>query len=122
MADQIRAYARQNYIEPARRRGEKRVTIVAGDIVRALGLVNRTPNVCSALRSKTFLSESNAHLEEVEGPRSGNSTTVKFTYELDEPSKKGASFEDLRGIGKETFARLGGAEHFIKEERKAWGE
>jgi len=42
--DHVRSYARMKYIEAARRRGEKTVRIVSGDIYRAL----KVPNVASA--------------------------------------------------------------------------
>jgi len=32
------------------------------------------------------------------------------------------SWDELRGIGKETFEALGGGEAFIKSEREAWGD
>jgi hypothetical protein len=48
-ADQVREHARQVYIEPARRRGDSTVRIVAGDVQKAVRLVHRTALVCQAL-------------------------------------------------------------------------
>jgi len=56
-ADQVREHARQEYIEPARRRGDSIVRIVAGDVQKAARLVNRTALVCQALKSHKFLKE-----------------------------------------------------------------
>jgi len=37
-ADAIRMYAQKEYVEPARRKGEKRVLIIAGDVHRGMRL------------------------------------------------------------------------------------
>lgn len=71
LADQVKEFARNQYIEPARRRGEATVRIVAGDVHRALRFVNRVPTVCTALRSTGFLRNNGLILEKREGPPSG---------------------------------------------------
>ncbi|MDR3691145.1 MAG: hypothetical protein P4L46_17320 [Fimbriimonas sp.] len=106
----------------ARQEGLELVTIVAGDIVRELGLKNRTPSVCEALSSTRFLTENGIALVRAEGPPSGHSTTMKYTYRLkpqtDDPKKvKGVSLLSLRGAGKDVFSALGGGEAFLKSER-----
>ena len=53
-ADQVREYAMQNYIVPARSAGKKTVTFSAGEIHTALGFQRRVPAVCNALGSKKF--------------------------------------------------------------------
>jgi hypothetical protein len=123
LTDQVRDYARRKYIDAARRRGESVVQIVAGDVHKALGLSNRVPVVCNALSSKSFLEENKIVLESREGPPSGLSTTVRFTYRL--LDQKGAAdegvsrspFLGLRGIAKRVFQELGGGEAFIRAER-----
>src|ERR1700722_16593342 len=80
--EKSREYASQEYVEPARRRGDSTVQITAGDIHKALGFRNRVPTVCQALQSKKFLEENQLVLEKIEGPPSGQSTTVAFTYRL----------------------------------------
>src|SRR5687767_13882387 len=67
IADKIRAFAREKYIRPAKARGEQRVTILAGDLVRELGLDNRTPAVCCALRSLIFQRENGIELASADG-------------------------------------------------------
>jgi hypothetical protein len=121
LTDQIRDHARRQYIEAARRRGEAVVRIVAGDVHKALGLSNRVPVVCNALSSKSFLEENKITLEGREGPPSGLSTTVRFTYRLlrenrDAPGSP-SPFLGLRGIAKQVFQALGGGEAFIRAER-----
>lgn len=54
MADAIRAFTCQRYIEPARRRGDTHVEIRMGDVHRDMGLKHRQPAVCSAIQAKKF--------------------------------------------------------------------
>ena len=120
LTDKIRDHARRQYIEAARRRREAVVQIVAGDVHKALGLSNRVPVVCNALASKSFLEENKIALESREGPPSGLSTTVKFTYRLLENGGTDAArspFLGLRGVAKQVFQALGGGEAFIRAER-----
>ena len=126
-ADQVREHARREYIEPARRRGDSTVRIVAGDVQKAVRLVNRTALVCQALRSHKFIEENHLALEKWDGPPSGMSTTVTFTYRLaGRPAAAGqppgeSPLLRLWGIGKEVFRSLGGGEAFIRSERERWG-
>ena len=76
-----------------------------------LGLTNRVPVVCQALKSKRFLRENHLVVKDVSGPPSGLSTTVKFTFEIasndnDEAAKKPHPLWDLLGIGKAVFDEL----------------
>jgi hypothetical protein len=120
-SDSIRDYAREQYIDPARRRGEQSVRILVGEVHRALGLNNLVPAVCSALRGTKFLKENHLHLEKSEGPPSGMSTTVAFTYQIEgtQPRDKTSksTFLQARGIAKEVFQALGGGEAFLRAER-----
>lgn len=125
-ADQFREYANKHYVEPARRAAEKIVRIKSGDIVKGLGLKDCTPNVCSALERPVFQKRYGLKLigKQTSAPK-GVSTTVVFTYRIldqdneqgDKPSRT-VTFDDLRGIGKETFDALGGGEAFIRNERE----
>jgi hypothetical protein len=123
-AERVREHVRREYVEPARRRHETAIRIVAGEVQKAVGLSNRVPLVCQALKSHKFLDENHLVLEKWEGPPSGMSTTVVFTYRLlddagQAPSESAASmFLQLRGIGKEVFQSLGGGEAFIRKERE----
>jgi hypothetical protein len=137
-SNEIRRYAREKYIEPAMARGQREVCVRAGDVHKALALKNRVPIVCQALESKLFLKENNLVLESKEGPPSGLSTSVIFTYrigreqqqtDMDRSSahvryKNPALLEllKLKGIGKELFATLGGGENFLRSERQALNE
>ncbi len=120
-SDQIRAYARERFIEPARKRGETTVRIVAGDIVRALQMAGRVPSVCQSMKSNIFLEENGLTIVRQEGPPSGQGTRVAITYQLAKGTA-GASpgreaFLALRGIGKAVFESLGGGEAYLRRER-----
>jgi hypothetical protein len=119
--DRVREFVRREYIDPARKRGEHRVRILAGDVHRALGLHNRIPLVCSALRSGEFLRRNHLRIESQDGPPSLMSTTVTFTYVLEDPAGRQAtqsSLYQLRGIAKQAFQELGGGEAFLRAERR----
>jgi hypothetical protein len=135
--DRVRHSAAEQYIEPARRRGEEIVKIHSGTFGKFLVEhkvlpPNRFPIICNALRSKQFAKENRITLQEVQGPPSGRSSTVTFVYKI-EPvstpsqhsspppaSKRANSFLKLRGILKPTYERLGGAEAFHRRERESW--
>ncbi|MCX6628634.1 MAG: hypothetical protein NTW28_13505 [Candidatus Solibacter sp.] len=91
---------------------------------KAVRLSNRVALVCQALKSHKFLNENHLVLEKWDGPPSGMSTTVIFTYRLLEEAGQTSSesvewpFLRLRGIGKEVFRSLGGGEAFIRKERE----
>jgi hypothetical protein len=123
-ADNIRTYAREKYVIPARGQSEKRFSIRTGDVVREMKLVaGRTPAVCSALKTKEFLEENALRLISRTGPESGQSTTVTYTYEfIDEGTDSKAldrqdAWNRLRGALKDVFAELGGGENYLRNER-----
>jgi hypothetical protein len=125
-SDLVRQHAQEKYISVARRRGQSTVIINVGAVHKALGLRNRVPLVCAALGSKKFLKENKLRLVARTGPRSGQSTTVDFTFELGDGGAADTNavdpWEALRGIGKEVFAALGGGEAFLRRERAEFNE
>lgn len=80
-AERIRQYARQTYIQPAIQRQEREVQIRAGDVHRAMQLRHQHPNVCQALKSNIFLKDNDLKLKSEDGPQSGQSSTMVFTYQ-----------------------------------------
>jgi hypothetical protein len=123
--DRVREYARREYIEPARARRQSTVRVVAGEVQKAVHLTNRVPLVCQALKSHKFLTENHLVLEKWDGPPSGISTTVTFTYRiLDDAGQQTSTqpekwpFQKLRGVAKEVFRSLGGGEAFLRKERE----
>lgn len=124
VADEIRDAARTKHVEPARRRGKKTFQIVVGDVHKALKLQNRVPAVCSALSGKAFLEENGLVLEDREGPPSGMGTRVVFFYRFKDSDRPTVGllehFNKYRGIAREVFESLGGAEAFIRRERESF--
>lgn len=121
-ADHIRHYLLGRYIEPARQRGEKFVTISVGDLHNQLGLKHRVPLVISAITAKKFLEQHGLRIVGREGPPSGQSTRVSITYALEprgpaEPRSPLLALEEIYGIAKDLFADLGGGEAFIRQMR-----
>ena len=124
LAEKIRRHARQRYVLTARDRKLKRFSIRAGDVERELGLTGRTPAVCSALKTGHFLRQNGLRLVETSGPRSGQSTTVTYTYEFIETPHSLSEEEDawtlLRGALKHVYAELGGGEAYLRAERNSF--
>jgi hypothetical protein len=120
-ADKIRIHSREKYVLPARQHKMKRFSIRAGDVVRELGMNGRVPAVCSALKGHKFLQHNDLRLIEMSGPKSGQSTTVTYTYEFVETKKSDIPREDpwiqLRGALNKVFAELGGGEAYLRNER-----
>jgi len=120
-ADRIREYATEKYVLPARQQKQKRLSIRAGDVVRDLRLRGSTPAVCSALKTREFLQSNDLQLVETSGPKSGQSTTVVYTYEFasskQSPPQPEDSWSRLRGALKDVFTELGGGEAYLRAER-----
>jgi hypothetical protein len=51
LAEEIRQYVNENFVKPAKKRGEKKLIIVSGEVHDRMGLKQRMPAVCSVLRS-----------------------------------------------------------------------
>ncbi|MGB8063625.1 MAG: hypothetical protein WCF26_17150 [Candidatus Sulfotelmatobacter sp.] len=123
-ADRIRIHGRERYVLPARERRQSRFSIRTGDVVQALQLNGRAPAVCSALKTHQFLKDNGLRLIETTGPKSGQSTTVTFTYEfIDDKSlapHEGDPWPGLRGALKDLFAELGGGDAYLRAERSSF--
>lgn len=78
MADQIREYAFDNYIKPARDAGQSEVTIRAGDVHDAMNLNSRMPAVCGALGTNKFEQEYGVKRLGRSGP--GQGATAMFVF------------------------------------------
>ena len=121
ISDVIRNYVRESLVKPAIKKGDRVIKVNAGAVHKVLGLNNRVPMVCAALRSKKLLQENGLRIVARTGPPSGQSTTVTFTYEIlarnAKPSVSDNPLIGLRGIAKELFRKLGGGESFIRGER-----
>ncbi|MFO1176028.1 MAG: AAA family ATPase [Paracoccaceae bacterium] len=79
-ADRIRLCALNYFIEPAREKAERKVSIRAGDLAAAMGLKDAFPNICQALGGEKF-----QNLAQVPPPTSTEpnpSSSTVFTYTL----------------------------------------
>ena len=123
-ADRIREYAKERYVLPARQRKQRRFSIRVGDVVRELKLNRAVPAVCSALKTGEFRQSNDLKLVDASGPRSGQSTTVIYTYEFVGAKQSSPPAEDswkrLRGALKNVFAELGGGESYLRAERSSF--
>ena len=123
-ADQIRMHARERYVLPARQRKQKRFSINAGNVVRELKMAGRAPAVCSALKTHQFLRSNGLGLVATDGPPSGQSTTVTYTYEFVDVDRSSPEHDDswkqLRGALRDVFRELGGGEAYLRGERGAF--
>ncbi len=78
LADSIREFANEYYIQPARERGERQFTIRAGDIHSEMGLHARLPAVSAALGANKFEDEYGVRRLSVEGPINGANCVLTF--------------------------------------------
>ena len=79
-ADNIRKYAKFNFVTPARQRGEKRVTFSAMDIHRGLHPPTAYPLICGAIDAKKFAEFARLELVKREGVKQGAS--AKWTFKV----------------------------------------
>jgi len=142
LSDKIRSLARDKYVKPALQNGRARFTIAVKALwsdLQAEGfpVAGRTPQICSALQTKKFLTENGLEIEDVKGPASKVSSTVVVHYRVakggqsaehaetqgamsapvhkETPEERaGRLTEKLRGLLKEELAEYGGAEGFIR--------
>jgi hypothetical protein len=131
-SEEVRKHVVEQYIAPARSKGEGSVQVRAGNVHNELHWTGRVPSVCQALGSRKFQHE--AGVELVERSRPGPSTTVVFTYRLLErenprhdvessapvnvlAQKRPVTLLDLFGVGKVILSKFGGGEAFLKAER-----
>jgi len=79
-ADEIREFAYNHYVFPARNAGLPQVRIRAGDVHDALNLVSLYPAVCGALGADKFQTQYRLRRIGRQGPTSG--ANVWFTFEI----------------------------------------
>ena len=77
-ADDVRQYCINNIVAPARSRGEKQISIRAGDIHSAMGYTNRMPLVCAALGAKKFEPLARVERLSLTGPTNGANAIFTF--------------------------------------------
>jgi hypothetical protein len=77
-ADRIRHFVVENYIAPANAEGRAEITIRAGDIHRAMGLMNSMPSVCQAIASNKFDEIAGTTPLDRTGPANGANVYFRF--------------------------------------------
>ena len=80
LANQIRQFAFQNYIAPARQSAQAQVVIRAGDVHEAMRLTSRMPAVCGSLGTNLFQQQYGIALIGRQGPNQG--ANVFFTFRV----------------------------------------
>ena len=78
--DIITKYVIDNYIQPARVRGDYVVGVKSGDVHQGLNKVNQLPQVCSKLGSNVFQRDARVKRIALEGPTNG--ANALFVYRL----------------------------------------
>ena len=101
-AERIRQFVLAHHIAPARAARQVALTIRAGEVSRAMGLLGRVPNVCSVLGSRVFLEMAGLRLLDRSGP--AQSTTTTFRYAVVEPGVGGAPAAPPRPAESEAVA------------------
>lgn len=78
MADKIRQYVADNYVRPARSRGEKTIIIRSGEVHAQMRLHQRHANVCQTLKGDKLQKMASIKLLSVKGPPAGGNTYYKY--------------------------------------------
>ena len=78
LADGIREFADEHYIQPARERGDRQFTIRAGDLHDDMGLHARLPAVSAALGANKFEDAYAVRRVSIEGPLNGANCLLTF--------------------------------------------
>ena len=89
-ADRIRSFAIEQWVTPARARGQFEVTIRAGDVHRDMGLSNALPAICSALGGNKFADLAGVALRQRVGPANGANVFFHFDLRTNVPEPPSA--------------------------------
>ena len=99
-SNKVRELAVRNYVAPNFRNRKREFSIPVRSLLQALkdeGFpAGNTPQVCSAIRSRKFLADNHLSIAKVDGPPSGQSTTVVVHYRFtqhEEPEADEATAE-----------------------------
>jgi len=78
LADDVRNYCIEHYINPARTKNIQNITIRAGDVHNEMNYRNRMPLVCSSLGTHKFEEGANVKRLNITGPANGANTEFHF--------------------------------------------
>jgi hypothetical protein len=80
LAELIRHFAFDNYVEPTRGAPNAQIRIRSGDVHKDMKLSARMPAVCAALDARVFQSDFGLELVRRTGPRQGS--TVEWVFRV----------------------------------------
>lgn len=112
-ADRVRQLALTKFIEPARARGESKVTVVARDVHDELGLSAAHANVCQALAGRKFQELASVPAPTMTGPMA--SSTTAFTYNLTATTNAPLSAESHWFVGSSFGRTEDQTERFLRD-------
>jgi hypothetical protein len=136
----VRAMVSEKHVLPALQDGKSHFTVAVKDVMAELVAhgfpAGNTPQVCTAMRKKSFLREHGIEIEGIDGPPSKMSTTVVYRYRrtnqqphlmrpMEQPATNAVGTETpeewahrltgkLSGLLKEELAEYGGGEAFLR--------
>jgi hypothetical protein len=139
-SDLVRAMVSEKHVLPALHDGKSHFSVAVKDVMAELVAhgfpPGNTPQVCTAMRKKSFLREHGIEIEGIDGPPSKMSTTVVYRYRradqqprptrpVEQPAANTAGAETpeewahrltgkLSGLLKEELAEYGGGEAFLR--------
>ena len=80
LSDRVREHVLVHHLAPARDAGENVVAVRAGDVAREMGLQDRVPAVCSALRTRKLLERAGVEMTGEPDRRDGTTTTFEYRF------------------------------------------
>ncbi len=129
LADQIRKFVVRRFIKPRIQRGEKEIHVKAGDVAKEMGLVERMPAVCSALRSVKMrelvkkLCNVDVEIEEIKRKNvKRNSSTNIYIFRIIEKGTEKTKFQQTNWSYENEWFEETNIARKIKEwlEKKGW--
>jgi hypothetical protein len=133
LSESVLHFVKEHHVRPARAQSQSIIEVRAGEIHTGLRWTRRVPLVCAALNSRKFQRAAGLQLIEKSGPPSGQSTTMVFRYrvvpstetESDSRGTKSGNSKGgllaLYGMCADMYRKVGGAEAFIRSQRKDFG-
>jgi hypothetical protein len=139
-SEEVRALVAEKYVLPELREGKSHFSVAVKDVLADLVAKGfppaNLPQVCTAMRKRSFLREHGIEIEGIDGPPSKMSTTVVYRYRRADQQPRPArpteqSADDsvitetpeewahrltgkLSGLLKEELAEYGGGEAFLR--------
>lgn len=78
LADRIRRFVIEHFIEPKIKQGHTSVTVRAGDVAASMQLSNRMPSICSAMRGRRIQEMAGVQISPLRSPNPGANFSVEY--------------------------------------------